>query len=943
MVFLLEKVNRGGSKKSLIWKRTAVTGAILAAMAAPLIVMPARANADLASAVDSGSYGPVVTIVSPQYADVVKGNSVSIDVAVQQRSNPVKALQMFVDDHIATPGWVPLKSLQSSKFNWDTTLFSNGPHKLTVRVIDSEGMIGQAEITVYVNNAAQNQQQDATAPALKWLGIQNGQVLKGVVNLQLQASANFGVKYIFVMLNSASDPDKKPALRSWMINQPPYIIPFDTTQVNDGAYVLDALAYDALSNQGEAPRLNIGIANNTINPTYIGSNVPSSSNNSTPDNTNNTTNTANTGASDSTNTASTNTAVANTTPPANTNTNSGNASNTNVASTNTQPAPLVFTPVAPTLVSPPARQGALNDNSGGNSYNNNNDSSDSNDSGDSLIAETQSSAQVQQSSAQPRVTDLPMRLATNDVPAQTSPAQVDNALPATTIAQSNFFSSPDQTATNTTSALSNEQPLTTLAETKLSLLPNTVKPQAANTDSPVLEAKLPAQSTFNTSTAVENSMRQSQPLSTLINTQSPNAVLTQSTSAPAAPQRYFQVNDAMSMPTNEVFVAPAKVKQVNVPVFPQALLNVHSAKVNSVPAKSTFTAPSAGMTDVNVSSRMTQAIPGSHSSSTLMANAQIGSLPGYVASKAVAPVTTSGAPLSTATSASLANTRMAEATSGSHKASRLMADAQIGTLPGYVAPKPVSAPRHIVSSQPLFTAPDAPAMASSRIASANISGKSWGYQHSTQNESVKTTKPQIAFLPKFNSTPKNDSFASITVSPVSTKMQVSEMSQSWPAVYQAKQHERLSAIAAHYGLPVEVLAKNNNLQNGAILTAGQKIKMPRNLQVTYNGKAMHSDVSSMLVGTTSVAAFRFLFEQQGGKVTWDPASQTVHAKNGDNEVSLTIGSDQAMINQKSVMMDMAAFLLSGRTMVPVRLFEKSLNAHVTWDPSTGRMFVAMAG
>jgi LysM repeat protein len=550
---------------------------------------------------------------------------------------------------------------------------------------------------------------------------------------------------------------------------------------------------------------------------------------------------------------------------------------------------------------------------------------------------------VQQLSAQPRVTDLPMRLATNDVPAQAPPAQVNNEPPATTIAQSSFFSSPDQTATNIASALSNEQPLTTLAETKLSSLPNLVKPQAAQADSPVLEAKLPAQSTFNTNTAVENSMRQSQPLSTLVNTQSPNAVLTQSTSAPAAPQRYFQVNDAMSMPTREVFVAPAKVKKVDVPVFPQASLNGRSAKVNSVPAKSTFTAPSAGIVETNVSSRMAQATPGNHSSALFIANAQIGEMPGDLASTPSPAVSaaTSSKPLFTAPSVSLANARMAQATAGSHTESRLMADAQIGELPGYIAPKPVSTPRHMVSQRPLFTAPDAPTMASSRIASANISG-TWGYQHNTR-ETVKTTKPQIAFLPKFNSTPKNDSFASITVSPVSTKVQVSEMSQSWPAVYYAKQNERLSAIAERYGMPIEVLAKNNNLQKNAILTAGEKIKMPRNLQITYNGKALHSDVSSMLVGTTSVAAFRFLFEQQGGKVTWDSASQTVHARNGDTEVSLTIGSDQAMINQKTTMMDMAAFLLSGRTMVPVRLFEKSLNAHVTWDPSTGRMFMAMAG
>jgi hypothetical protein len=41
------------------------------------------------------------------------------------------------------------------------------------------------------------------------------------------------------------------------------------------------------------------------------------------------------------------------------------------------------------------------------------------------------------------------------------------------------------------------------------------------------------------------------------------------------------------------------------------------------------------------------------------------------------------------------------------------------------------------------------------------------------------------------------------------------------------------------------------------------------------------------------------------------------------------------------MMDLAAFLLSGRTMVPIRLFEKALHAQVDWEPSTGRIYVAM--
>jgi hypothetical protein len=55
--------------------------------------------------------------------------------------------------------------------------------------------------------------------------------LSGNAQIQLQAVDNFGVKWIIVSINPASDPNKKPALRSWLLNRPPYIVNFDTTKV----------------------------------------------------------------------------------------------------------------------------------------------------------------------------------------------------------------------------------------------------------------------------------------------------------------------------------------------------------------------------------------------------------------------------------------------------------------------------------------------------------------------------------------------------------------------------------------------------------------------------------------------------------------------------------------------------------------------------------------
>ena len=116
--------------------------------------------------------------------------------------------------------------------------------------------------------------------------------------------------------------------------------------------------------------------------------------------------------------------------------------------------------------------------------------------------------------------------------------------------------------------------------------------------------------------------------------------------------------------------------------------------------------------------------------------------------------------------------------------------------------------------------------------------------------------------------------------------------------------------------------------------------VPQALNVTYHGQPVTGDVAPLLIGSTSVTPFRFMFEQQGGKIIWNENKQQVTAKSDKYEVTITVGSDKAIVNKKEELMDMAAFLLSGRTMVPVRFFETALHASVEWEPSTGRLYVA---
>lgn len=226
----------------------------------------------------------------------------------------------------------------------------------------------------------------------------------------------------------------------------------------------------------------------------------------------------------------------------------------------------------------------------------------------------------------------------------------------------------------------------------------------------------------------------------------------------------------------------------------------------------------------------------------------------------------------------------------------------------------------------------------STITSAASKSRAGETGQSGRPPAMRASLPRVAFSPDLSANRGAKSTAnSITVTPITAGSTPGAL----PASYVAQRNETLTAIAKRFDLPVGVLAANNKMKVDASVAKGTRIKLPQTLMLSYEGKPVTSDVAPMLVDSTSVAAFRFLFEKQGGVMTWDPIQQQIKAHNDKHEVTLTIGSKQAVVNQQEVMMDLAAFLLSGRTMVPIRFFEKALHAQVDWEPSTGRIYVAM--
>lgn len=82
---------------------------------------------------------------------------------------------------------------------------------------------------------------------------------------------------------------------------------------------------------------------------------------------------------------------------------------------------------------------------------------------------------------------------------------------------------------------------------------------------------------------------------------------------------------------------------------------------------------------------------------------------------------------------------------------------------------------------------------------------------------------------------------------------------------------------------------------------------------------------------------RQLFEAMGGKVDWDPDNGKVVVSVAESTVSLTIGSNKAIVNGTEKSLEVPALIIDhdgdlyGSTMIPLRFVSEELGYAVAWD------------
>lgn len=120
---------------------------------------------------------------------------------------------------------------------------------------------------------------------------------------------------------------------------------------------------------------------------------------------------------------------------------------------------------------------------------------------------------------------------------------------------------------------------------------------------------------------------------------------------------------------------------------------------------------------------------------------------------------------------------------------------------------------------------------------------------------------------------------------------------------------------------------------------GTKVNFTGTFDISLNGKPVDFDVAPRVVDGVPLSPFRHLFEGYGGKVKWDNATKTVEGESDEFNVVFTIGNPAAKVGKNTVYMEMAPYIISGRSMVPLSFMSDALKVNVQFDPNTGHVII----
>ncbi|MCQ2559593.1 MAG: copper amine oxidase N-terminal domain-containing protein [Clostridia bacterium] len=155
-----------------------------------------------------------------------------------------------------------------------------------------------------------------------------------------------------------------------------------------------------------------------------------------------------------------------------------------------------------------------------------------------------------------------------------------------------------------------------------------------------------------------------------------------------------------------------------------------------------------------------------------------------------------------------------------------------------------------------------------------------------------------------------------------------------PYVYYGAEQEYKPYVEGSRAVPWAYVNDYSLLNDYFNMDANSEIK------VYICGGRVKFDVSPVVESGRILVPVRAIFEEAlSGTVTWNEATDTVLINRYDDNISITVGSKTALVNNVKHTLDVPARKINNRVLVPLRFVGEQLGRHVEWVKETKEVYL----
>lgn len=118
------------------------------------------------------------------------------------------------------------------------------------------------------------------------------------------------------------------------------------------------------------------------------------------------------------------------------------------------------------------------------------------------------------------------------------------------------------------------------------------------------------------------------------------------------------------------------------------------------------------------------------------------------------------------------------------------------------------------------------------------------------------------------------------------------------------------------------------------------------IKIIIDGRELISDVPAILVNGRTMLPLRVILNGLSvpdEDITWWEMSETVEVKHDNIYIFMPTNVNTVIVNGVKYYLDSPAFVMEGRTMVPIRFLSEALNYVVEWNEAENTVLIRSRG